>query len=217
MLLVEERVLDFIEEVDSKQPAPGGGSVSALASTLGVALTRMVGHLTISKKSFLKMDEAIQAEFPVRMNALLQEKEALIRLIDEDTNAFNQMMLAYKMPKDTEEEVNKRNEAIQQATIHGIEVPKAVALHSLQCLQNLEFLVLHGNKSAISDIGVGVLLLASGIEGAILNMKINLPGITDETLRNQYLEIIDHIMDETVELKNKFLLHVHTSLDRSML
>ncbi len=217
MKLMEERVVDFIEEVDSKKPAPGGGSVSALASTLGVSLTRMVGHLTMSKKAFTKLDDNTQMLFPLQMNVLLREKDALLQLVDEDTWAFNQMMDAYKLPKDSESQAKDRDRAIQIATIHGIEVPRAVCMHSLACLRELEFLVLYGNKSAISDIGVGVLMMCSGIEGAVLNMKINLPGLTDEQLVKNYLQDIHNFMNEMSELKTKFLLHVHTYLDRSVL
>jgi len=217
MKLVEKTVMDFISEVDSKQPAPGGGSVSALASTLGVSLTRMVGHLTMSKKAFAKLDISIQQDFPKQMSLLLKEKEALLDLVDEDTNAFNQMMKAYSMPKDTQEQIKARESAVQVATIQGIEVPRAVCTHSLACLRELEFLVLYGNKSAISDVGVGVLMMCSGIEGAVLNMKINLPGLTDEELVKNYLQDIQNFMNEMSELRTKFLLHVHTYLDRSVL
>lgn len=217
MKLIDLSIHEFMEEVDSKKPAPGGGSVSALASTLGVGLSRMVGHLTISKKSFDKLDEFVQSQFHHKMEALLTEKEALLQLIDEDTAAFNQMMVSFKLPKDTEEEKTIRSIEIQKATLHGIEVPKAVCKHSLVCLRELPFFVKHGNKSAISDIGVGALMLSSGIEGAILNMKINLPGIEDQSLRTQYWIEIEDMMNEMKSLRSSLLEQVHLFLDAAMI
>ncbi|MDR4968108.1 MAG: cyclodeaminase/cyclohydrolase family protein, partial [Acholeplasmataceae bacterium] len=89
MKLVDYKVSGFISEVDSKSPAPGGGSVAALSSTLGVALTRMVGHLTVGKKKFLALPAETQLEFKTVHDSLIMMKDQLELLIDEDTNSFN--------------------------------------------------------------------------------------------------------------------------------
>jgi len=213
MLLVEQTVQNFIEEVDSKKPAPGGGSVSALASLLGLSLSRMVGHLTISKKSFDKLPPAIQSEFITKMQNLEVNKLALLKLIDADTEAFNQMMIAYKMPKETENDKRIREEAIQKATIHGINVPYEVVSHSLSILRQLPFFLEYGNASAVSDIGVGVLMISSGLEGAILNMKINLPVISDETVKQTFLEKINNAMVQKDDMASKLMASVHQKLE----
>ena len=101
-MLINELVKDFVALVDSNKPAPGGGSVSALASTLGSALTRMVGHLTITKKSFSKLEPSIQIKMISKMETILEHQKELLLLVDKDTEAFNKMMKAYGLPKDTD-------------------------------------------------------------------------------------------------------------------
>ena len=107
MKLIDMKVLDFTNLVDSKSPAPGGGSVSALCGSLGTSLARMVGHLTIGKKKFLALDVNIQKQFIEVIHSLEGLKNELLMLVDKDTEAFNQIMLAYKMPKDTPERKKK--------------------------------------------------------------------------------------------------------------
>ena len=128
MRLIDLKVNEFIEQVDSSSPAPGGGSVSALASSLGVALARMVSHLTIGKKKFQAFDEVIQNEYTTRFNHLESILEQLLVLIDQDTEAFNEIMKAFKMPKETDDEKTKRNEAIEKATLGAIKVPYEIGV-----------------------------------------------------------------------------------------
>jgi len=212
MKLIELSINDFINEVDSKKPAPGGGSVSALVSLLGLSLTRMVGHLSISKKSFDKLPVLIQAEFVKTMSDFEVQKQALLDLIDEDTLAFNQMMIAYKMPKTSDQEVLLRNDAIEFATMNGIEVPLQVVSNSIQVLRKVEFFIENGVSSALSDVGVGILLLSSGLEGAILNMKINLSGIRCESTKEKYLIMIKNLMNEKELIVKNLMEIIHSKL-----
>ena len=140
-MLRELKVVDFINEVDSKSPAPGGGSVSALASTLGIALTRMVGHLTVGKKKFKALDESIQDRFTNITKSFETLKEELTLLIDKDTEAFNLIMEAFKLPKETEEEQTFRNQKIEEGTLEAIKVPFKVAELSLEALRNLDYVL----------------------------------------------------------------------------
>jgi formiminotetrahydrofolate cyclodeaminase len=213
MKLIELSISDFVNEVDSKKPAPGGGSVSALVSLLGLSLARMVGHLSISKKSFEKLPIVVQDEFLAVMSDFEVQKQALLNLIDEDTLAFNQMMIAYKMPKVTDLEVLLRNNAIELATINGIEVPLQVVTNSIQVLRKVEFFIENGVSSALSDVGVGVLLLSSGLEGAILNMKINLSGISNESTKEKYKTKIQNLMDEKETIVRKLMEIIHSKLN----
>lgn len=213
MSLIELKVNEMINEVDSDSPAPGGGSVSALASALGVSLSRMVGHLTISKKKFIALEEEIKKAYEENFKALLQVKNQLVPLIDADTEAFNQIMAAFKLPKETDDEKTVRNEAIEQATIGAIKVPFQVAQLSYQALTIAEKLLEHSNKNAITDIGVGALLLYSGLEGAILNVKINLGGLSDGEMIKDYKIHCQQLLTNGNQIKDQILKTVHAEIE----
>jgi len=193
MKLVDLKVEEFLAEVNSASPAPGGGSVSALSSSLGVGLLRMVGHLTIPKKKFLKLDEEIQEEFEGIFESLEYYLEQLKGLIDKDTEAFNQIMAAFRLPKETEEDKKYRSGKIEEATVVAIEVPGEVARTGRLVLASLEVLYQYGNKNCLSDLGVSGLLLHTTIVGAVMNMKINLSGISCNDLKGKYQEVIDDL------------------------
>lgn len=201
MKLIDLKTIDFINEIDSHKPAPGGGSVSALLSTLGVSLARMVGHLSIGKKKFLKLDQDIQNEFNDQLQHLLIIKDELIQLIDQDTEAFNLIMNAFQLPKDDPH----RNQAIEDATLEAIKVPYRVAQISYKALENLSFILAYGNKQTVSDLGVSALSLSSGIEGALMNVLINIPGLSDENQKNLYQQEAKNILKETQKLKQTLL------------
>ncbi|MCR3905501.1 MAG: cyclodeaminase/cyclohydrolase family protein [Tenericutes bacterium] len=205
MKLVDYKVNDFITEVDSKSPAPGGGSVAALSSTLGVALTRMVGHLTVGKKKFLSLPIETQLEFKTVHDSLIMMKDQLELLIDEDTNSFNMIMEAFKLPKDTDKQLEIRKEKIQAATHEAIRIPVKVASLSLSALHQLPYILKYGNKQTVSDIGVATLLLASGIEGACMNILINLPGLDDAIAVQQYENQANDMIQKAHEIRDELL------------
>lgn len=204
MKLVEKTVTNFIEEVDSNSPAPGGGSVAAVVGALGASLSRMVGHLTINKKKFKELDEGTREEFLERFDELCCIKEELVLLVDRDTEAFNLVMAAFKMSKETEEEKEKRKAAIEEATYKAIDVPMVIAELCYRGLELIENLGENGNQNAITDLGVSALLLASGLEGAVLNVKINLPGISDtayvKETRDRCREILEDGLMKKLEI-----------------
>lgn len=212
MKLIDLKLIDFINEVDSKSPAPGGGSVSALLGTLGVSLSRMVGHLTLGKKKYLALDVSIQEEFEKTITNLEVKKQELLHLIDLDTEAFNLIMEAFKLPKNTADEIKIRNLKIEQATKIAIDIPLKVAKTSYESLILMDIIIKYGNKTAISDLGVSVLNLSSAIEGAIMNMLINLPGISDIDLKNKYQNQITELLEKTTDLKQNYLNIVYKAL-----
>ncbi|MCF7925176.1 MAG: cyclodeaminase/cyclohydrolase family protein [Candidatus Izimaplasma sp.] len=212
MALMNETLSSFIALVDSNQPTPGGGSVSALAASLGVALSGMLGKVTTNKKAFLKLDESIQEKIHQILNELEASKTVLLTLVDEDTNAFNQIMKAFKLPKNSKEEKAHRNQVIQQATLTAIKVPHQVATEAVQVLSNLDNLVRYGNSNAITDLGVGVLLLSAGIEGALFNIEINLGMLKDKTKNTYYKKEISRIKETTDQLKTNLLENIHKQL-----
>jgi len=212
MKLVEKSVVEFIDEVDSASPAPGGGSVSALVGSLGASLSRMVGHLTVNKKKFKGFSEEIQWDFIQRFEELYNIKSELNVLVDRDTEAFNCVMGAFKLPKGTEEEKAVRKEAIEEATYKAIDVPMVIGELSYRGLELIEYFVEYGNKNAITDLGVSALLLASALEGAILNVKINLPGITDEEYVKTTKRKCEELLREGLEIKRRVLEGVESNL-----
>lgn len=211
-MLRELKVIDFVNEVDSKSPAPGGGSVSALASSLGLALTRMVGHLSVGKKKFKALDEDIQFSFKSIIESFEEMKVEMLELIDKDTDAFNLIMAGFKLPKETDEEKSLRSIKIEEGTLEAIKIPFRVAVLSLDALMNIEYILKYGNKNTLSDIGVSALLLSAGLEGAILNVKINIPGITSDETKEYYLSKSKEILNEGTKLKNEILQIVHSKI-----
>jgi formiminotetrahydrofolate cyclodeaminase len=209
MKLVDLNVTSFIQEVDSKSPAPGGGSVSALMSSMGVALARMVGHLTVDKKKFLALDTNIQYEFKDIISSFIVIKDALIDLIDRDTEAFNVIMKAYQMPKVTEDDVRLRNEKIQEGTVQAIMVPLKVATLSLSAMHQFELILRYQNQNTLSDLGVAVLALSSGGLGACLNILINLPGLTDDIAKKQYQLQVEELIEDIQVLRDDLLKKVY--------
>ena len=212
MKLVDKTVLEFINAVDSSSPAPGGGSVSGLSASLGLALLRMVGHITVDRKAFLKLEEDQQQAFTNAWNALDPIKQELILLVDEDTVAFNRIMAAYKLPKDTEEEQTIRSEAIELATIYAIEVPLRVAHLCFDAMKHLEPIIAYGNKNALSDVGVGVLQLTAALTGALMNVKINVSGLSNETDQTKYLTEMESLLKEANQTSNTFLQQIFPKL-----
>ncbi len=213
MKLIDYTVHEFVKELDSASPAPGGGSASALASAMGMALSRMVGHLTIPKKKFKALDDSVQDTF-IEVHEVLRDFERrTLELIDADTAAFNEIMKAFKMPKDSDEAKKRRKDAIETATYKATEVPLEIAEVAFKVLKKMHIILKHGNKNAISDIGVSVLLLHAGLEGAILNVKINLPGISDQAYVSEIKERITVLHEEGKAIKSDILSQVHGAIE----
>lgn len=212
MKLVDMSLVEFSDEVDSSSPAPGGGSVSALASNIGVGLCKMMAHLSFGKKKYESLDEDIRVEFVNVFNKLSDIRQELVVLIDKDTESFNEVMKAIKLPKTTEEEIKKRNEALQDATLFSIEVPYKTAKLSLESLELIDHIVKYGNQNAITDIGVGTLMIYAGLEGAILNVEVNLLGVDDEKTKNEYYKKCSDILEKGKSIKDKIIDNIHMKL-----
>ncbi len=212
MKLVDLNITSFIQEVDSKSPAPGGGSVSALMSSMGVALARMVGHLTVDKKKFMSLDSTIQFEFKDVISSLVIIKNALIDLVDRDTDAFNMIMMAYQMPKTNDEEIKLRHEKIQEGTVQAIMVPLKVATLSLSAMHQFEFILRYQNQQTLSDLGVAILALSSGALGACLNVMINLPSLTDTIAKKQYQIQAEEQIEEVQVIRDNLLKKVYDAM-----
>ncbi len=194
MKLVELDVLKFLDVVDSNSPAPGGGSVSALASSLGASLARMVAHLSFGKKNYEALADDVKAKFVANFDELLKIKNELNDLIDRDSEAYNTVMAAYKLPKETDEEKAARSTEIQKSLKYAIQTPYDIVVLSGKAISLLGEILANGNQNAITDIGVGTMLLMVGLEGGILNVKVNLSSIKDA-------EYVEKITKEIYDIK----------------
>jgi len=165
----------FLDDLASSTPAPGGGSVAALSGALGAALTSMVCNLTVGKKKY--------ADVGADMKKILTQAEELrttfTLLIDKDTLAFNKVMEAYGLPKETEPQKALRSAAIREATKEATLVPLEVMKHCIDALALAQEVASRGNANSISDAGVGALMLHAACEGAALNVRINLNSLDD--------------------------------------
>jgi len=200
-MLIDMKLKDFIDELSSDKPAPGGGSASALSASLGVALYIMVMNLTKGKKFYSEYSEEVKKGIDDSMEKMEFFKRELEALIDEDTNAYNRVMAAFKLPKNTEEEKRIREEEIQKAYKIAIDVPYKTAKISLDALKMFEFGARYGNPNAITDIAVGCNLLYSGIVGALYNVRINLNSIKDEMFVNEMKMECDDILKKAEACK----------------
>ena len=140
-------------------------------------------------------------------------RKELNKLIDEDTNSFNEFMKAIKMPKETFKQITERQKALADATLYSIKVPYKTAQLSLEAMKQLDFLVTNGNQNAITDIGVGILMLCTGLEGAILNVKVNLKGLEQKDLSRKYYESCEEMLQEGKEIRDKLLFIIHESVE----
>jgi len=182
--LVSMDLQAFADETSSESPAPGGGSVSAYVGALGVSLATMVANLSSHKRGW---DDRWE-EFSLWAEKGQAAKDTLIRLVDEDTLAFNRIMDAFGMPKNTEEEKNARHHAIQAATRYAIEVPFMVMQASLDAMEVIEAMVNLGNPASVTDAGVGALCARTAVIGAYLNVKVNSNDLEDKTFVNSKLQ-----------------------------
>ncbi len=212
MLYVEKSLKDYIAEVASGAPTPGGGSVAALAASLGAALTSMVGNLTIGRKAYNELEDEIKKEMDDSFEKIQKSIQVLNGIVDEDTKAFDKVMEAFKLPKETEEEKAKRAEAIQEGYKVALEVPLRCAEECLTVLRLQKVFAEYGNVNAITDVGVGALLAAAALESAILNVKINLKGIKDEEFKKKIEDKIEDMMAEGTKLKEQWLKLVYEKL-----
>ena len=173
--LVDRTVTSFVDECSMDSPAPGGGSVAALSGALGAALANMVANLTVGKKGY----EAVAEEMKQVAAEAQGLKDKFMSAIDRDTDAFNKVMDAFKMPKSTPEQKEARLSAIQEGTKQATLVPLEVLRMVPRALELALAVAERGNKNSASDAGVAALALRTAAEGAWLNVRINLAGITD--------------------------------------
>jgi len=179
--LIKKNLADFADETASESPAPGGGSISAYVGALGVSLATMVANLSSHKRGW----DARWEEFSEAAERGQKLKDALLRAVDDDTDAFNAIMAAFGLPNGTPEEKSARKAAVQAATKKAIEVPFRVMRESLESFEVIRQMAETGNPNSVTDAGVGALCARTAVHGAFLNVKINAAGLDDKTFAAQ--------------------------------
>jgi glutamate formiminotransferase/formiminotetrahydrofolate cyclodeaminase len=194
----------FIDEISTESPAPGGGSVAALMGSLAAALAAMVANLTVGKKGY----ESVWTELATLAEEGQRVKDTLARSVDEDTAAFNRVMDAMRLPKGTPDEHAARAEAMESANTHAAEVPLRTARVCLDALRLAEQAATHGNTNSASDAGVAALAAQAGLEGAALNVLINLGSIADKAFVSACAAEVERVVADGRRLRDAVLAHV---------
>ena len=207
-MLTELTIKDFISKVISNDPVPGGGSVSALNGALAAALSAMVANLTVGRKKYAEVNDLMQ-ELSTRFEKLSQK---LIEDVDRDSDAYNRVFSAFKLPKETDEEKQLRSEAIQQETKYAAQVPMEVARAVYEVLPQIDAIAQKGNSNAVTDACVSMMCARTAILGALLNVRINLTSIKDEAFVNAMREEADTIEAHTILQEQALLDYARTIL-----
>lgn len=199
--LVNKTLIDFANETASESPAPGGGSISAYMGALGAALGTMVANLSSHKRGW---DDRWK-EFSDWAEKGKEIQEKLIKLVDEDTNAFNMIMSAFDLPKSNDAEKAARKQAIQNATKYATEVPYKTMELCYSAMSIAKTMAETGNPNSVTDAGVGALAARSGVMGAYLNVKINAAGLDDKTFAADILKKGGELQNKAIELEKEVL------------
>jgi formiminotetrahydrofolate cyclodeaminase len=208
MKLAEMKINEFLKLLASKEAAPGGGTVSALLGASGTALCSMIANLTVGREKF-KDKEPLMEDI---LNRSQKIQDALESLIDEDTDAFNEVSKAFKLPKDTNEQKAARKDAVQQALKHATLVPFKTMEYSVAALKLFDSAAGNTNPTAASDNGVGILCLKSALHGAWMNVRINLNSISDQDFFNEIEEKSTALLNEGTALADSLYERVKQQL-----
>ncbi len=204
-MLYDLKIKDFNDVLASSKPAPGGGSSAALAGVMGSALSLMVIELSTCKRAYEELDEVIKEQIKLDHQILSAINKELLELFHEDTEAFNQVMQALKLPQQSEAERQNRLERMRAANRRALQVPLLVAEKCCDTLKHQINIARYGNRNAVSDVGVGALLAYAGLQGAVLNVQINLPGIKEQDLSKQAAAKCQELLAEAADIKSQIM------------
>jgi formiminotetrahydrofolate cyclodeaminase len=191
MDIKQQTIDEFIDDLASKAPTPGGGSAAAVMAAMAAALLSMVANLTIGKKNYTAVEKPMQ-------NLLLESEQlrnSFVDMIRADIDAFDQVMTAYKLPKTTDTEQHSRAQAIQVALKTATDVPLLCAQACRQTIRLSQVAAEIGNRNVISDAGVAVLAAQAALHSAALNVYINISHIDDKDFRNSREQTLNELLD----------------------
>ena len=207
--LADLTVKEFVEETSRESPAPGGGTIAATMGALGAALGAMVANLSAHKRGW---DDRWQ-EFSVKAEEGQKLMNKLMHLIDEDTDAFNEIMAAFGLPKGTDEEKAARMEAIQTATRHAAEVPLETVRCSYEVFDLCRAMAQEGNPASVSDAGVGALAARAAVRGAALNVRINAASLADKAVAEALISEATDYEEKAERMEQEILAIVNGKID----
>jgi glutamate formiminotransferase/formiminotetrahydrofolate cyclodeaminase len=206
--LISMDLVAFADETASESPAPGGGSISAYVGSLGISLATMVANLSSHKKGW---DDRWE-EFSQWAEKGQSLKDQLLRLVDEDTAAFNKIMTAFGLPKTSDEDKKLRTQAIQEATKYAIEIPFKVMELSYASMDIIKTMVEQGNPNSVTDAGVGALCARAAVMGAYMNVRINASGYNDKDFVNEIIAKGKDLEQNTLAKEAEILLIVNEKI-----
>lgn len=193
----------FLDKTESSDPVPGGGSIAALSSAIAAALSAMVANLTVGKKNYEEVSDEMKA-IGEKMSFL---KGEFVELIDKDANSFDDVMKAYKLPKETDEEKAERSAKIQEGMKYAASVPLEVAEKTSGLFDSIEVLVKKGNQNAQTDALVAAMMARTAILSALYNVKINLGSIKDEAFVAETSKKVKELEQNAMEREKQIMSH----------
>lgn len=208
MMMLEMKTTEFLEELSSKAPVPGGGGASAAVGAFGAALGMMVANLTVGKKKYAAVEEEILAA----LEELGKLRDRLVALTDRDAQAFEPLSRAYGLPKNTEEEKAAREKVMESALYDASVAPLEIMETVLASMDLLEVLGEKGSRLALSDVGVGILFAQAALEGASLNVFINTRLMKDRGRAEELNDRADRMIAEGREKKERIYSQVLQSV-----
>ena len=201
MKLQDLTIKEFLEKTYGKEPVPGGGSVSALCGALAASLAEMVTALTIGRKKYAEVEEEMASFVP----ALSKARLAFLEFIDKDAAAYQKVFEAFKLPKESDEEKDRRNEAIQKATLMAAHVPLAVAETGVSIMPLILEIGNKGNRNAVTDACVAMMCARTAVLGAILNVRINLVSLDNKEEAAHMAHECDFLQQKAIQLESQLL------------
>ena len=203
-MLTDQKISDFLQQTASGTPLPGGGSVSALSAALGAGLTEMVANLTVGKINYA----AVEGEMKAISKTAGNLRRKLMAEVDNDSNAYQGVLAAFKLPKTTEAEKQQRTEAIQEAMKNAARVPLGVAYDALQVMDLAERVIRRGNQNAVSDGAVGAMMARTAVMGALFNVRINLASVKDNAFVEEMRREANKLESRAQEREKEILSYV---------
>ena len=203
-MLINDSITEYLAKAAAGTAVPGGGSVAALNASLAAGLTEMVANLTVGKKGY----EAVEEEMKALADKASQLRNKLTAAIDQDADAYTEVMAAYKLPKTTDEETSLRKQKIQDAIKHAALVPLEVARDALAVIDLAGRAIRKGNKNAASDGAVAAMNARTAALAAIYNVKINLSSIQDHSFVEKLAQEVEGLQNQAAEKENEALSYV---------
>ena len=207
---IDDSIRNYLDEISSSSPTPGGGNVSAFSGAVACSLGIMVCNLTIGKKKYVDVEE----EMKDMKFELAVAKEEFLNLAERDNQAFEKVMESFKLPKDSDEQKKERSSKIEAATLEAAEVPAEVLKNCSKLISLFQSLAEKGNQNSVSDAGVAASLIATAAEGAFLNVLINCSSLSNQTVAREILKKNEIMLEEVKELTKTIIAEIKRKLSK---